>query len=95
MSLNFLENPSLRSIALSLLMGVVGYAGHQIIESVHQQTVIDQHTTQLQQLEKIIDSQQHELQANSLAMLRIEGKVDVVNQKLDDLDEYTTTKARK
>lgn len=78
------DNGIVKNIAISLAMGAVGFGSHQVIESVGQQRQLE---TQSMQIQKLFEgqSQTHtQVQDLSVALARMEGKIDVLNQKIDD-----------
>ena len=75
---------AVRTAAFSVVFAGLGYAGHTAYEVSSQATKIETHDAQIQ---KLFDGQ-HEthqaLQDLNTVVVRVEGKLDVVNQKIDD-----------
>lgn len=82
--MNIFENSTVKGIALSLAMGAIGFGSKQVIESYGQIHMLDEHTQQIGKLFEIAKQNQQNLQESAVSMARIEGKIDVLNQKVDD-----------
>ena len=90
-----LDSASLRTgLIVSVLSSVLVFGGHQILKTVTQE---DQLNAQAKQIETLSagQAQTHD-QVKDLAatVARIEGKIDVVSQKIDD-DRHTHYQAKK
>jgi peptidoglycan hydrolase CwlO-like protein len=75
---------ALRSVALSATMAIVGFVSHQMIASVGQEKQLATHD---QQIAKLFESQgeiHKSVEDLAIAVARVEGKLDVLNQKIDD-----------
>lgn len=65
-------------------MGAIGFGSKQVIESYSQSRTLDEHTQQISALFGIAKQNQQALQEAAVGQARIEGKLDVLNQKIDD-----------
>lgn len=81
---DLLDSKTLRTGVISVTMAILGYAGHAAIEVNKQGDILDAHTATIQELKKGQDETHHVLADLTTAVVRVEGKVDVVNQKIDD-----------
>ena len=79
-----LDNSTVRGIGLSILMGLLGFGAKQAVESYGQTTTLTQHTAQISKLFDIAQQNQKALETNAVSTARIEVKIDVINQKIDD-----------
>lgn len=82
--MNLLENTTVKGVALSLAMGAVGFGSHQVIESISQQHQLETQSGQIQKLFEGQASARTQSQELSVALARMEGKLDVLNTKIDD-----------
>ena len=92
---NMLDSASVRTgLIVSVLSSVIVFGGHQVLKTVTQE---DQLTAQAKQIETLSAGQAetHD-QVKDLAAIvaRIEGKIDVVSQKIDD-DRHPRYQAKK
>jgi hypothetical protein len=75
---------AMKTAVVSVVMATCGWAGHTVLEMNAQSKVLDEHTVQIQ---KLFDGQAEthkSLQDVTTTLTRMEGKIDVVNQKVDD-----------
>jgi hypothetical protein len=81
---NIFDSAVVKNIAISLLMGAVGFGSHQMIESVSQTKQLDTQTAQIQKLFEGQTATHTQVEDLGVALARMEGKLDVLNQKIDD-----------
>ena len=79
-----LENGMVKYLLLPALAAVGGFLGHAVVEVPGLSKQVEQHTTQLQNLWTGQAETHKALQDVAVAVTRVDGKLDVVNQKLDD-----------
>jgi peptidoglycan hydrolase CwlO-like protein len=82
--MNIFENSVVKNIAISLVMGAIGFGTHQAVESVSQTHQLETQNTQIQKLFEGQSETHTQVQDLSVALARMEGKLDVLNQKIDD-----------
>jgi hypothetical protein len=75
---------TVKTIGIALLTGAIGFGSKQVIESYGQNHVVEEHTQQIGKLFDIAKKTQDGLQEQAVTTARIEGKIDVINQKIDD-----------
>lgn len=80
----FLNNTTTKSVAVSILVGTGGWAAHTLVGAQANATVLAAHTQQLERLWQGQGQASAALQGLGVAITRIDGKLDVVNQKIDD-----------
>lgn len=66
-----------RNIAVSVALTALGAGAHQVVESASQERTLAAHS---EQIAKLSD----EVEKVDVGIARIEGKIDVLNQKIDD-----------
>jgi uncharacterized membrane protein len=81
---DFFDISTVKGVILSLAMGAVGFGAHQIVDASSDKHTLDEHTQQIEKLFEIAKQNQLSLQDAAVAAARIEGKLDVINQKIDD-----------
>lgn len=81
---HFFNNGTVKSLALSALLGLGGWTAHTLISTEGNSQTLAAHGRQLDTLEQGQDKTQEALQGLSVAVAKIDGKLDVVNQKIDD-----------
>jgi hypothetical protein len=74
----------LKSGMLPTVAACVGFLFHQAVASNEQQHELQDHTTQIQKLIQGQEATHTDLNGVSVTIARIEGKLDVLNQKIDD-----------
>ena len=82
--LRFFGTGTVKGVFISLLMGVLGFTGRQLLTVNTQQTVLEQHTKQLADLKTTADANADALQTLAVTTARIDGKVDAMLQRLSD-----------
>jgi Tfp pilus assembly protein PilN len=80
----FFESGTVKSITISAIMALLGFASHQLLEVNTQQAMLEQHTAQLQKLGASADATAAAVQGLAVTTARIDGKLDVLKQRLDD-----------
>lgn len=65
-------------------MAVVGWASHTMLELNGQAVQLQNHDTQIKALFAGQKETHDALQSLNTTVVRVEGKIDVVNQKIDD-----------
>jgi hypothetical protein len=83
-AVNIFESGTVKSIAIGLVMSAVGFGSHQVIESVSQAHQLESQSAQIQKLFEGQSETHTQVQDLSVALARMEGKLDVLNQKIDD-----------
>ncbi len=80
----FIGGGTLKGVAISVIMGVLGFATKSLLQVNTQQQILQQHSQQLDQLRASTTTTSDNVQALTITTARIEGKIDVLRQRLDD-----------
>lgn len=80
----FLNNAATKSVAVSILVGAFGWTAHTLIITQSNGQTLTEHTAQLNSLEEGQKDTREVLQLLSVTIAKMDGKLDVVNQKIDD-----------
>lgn len=80
----FLNNTTTRSISISVLVGIAGWTAHALMDAAGQARTLDEHTQQLQKLWESQEKTHKDLQDLTLGVVKVDAKLDVLNQKFDD-----------
>lgn len=73
-----------KGVFASLLVGLGGWTAHTLVEARSNSQMLSAHTQQLDRLEAGQTKQEDTLKGLGVAVAQINGKLDVVNQKIDD-----------
>lgn len=84
----FLESPSVKGAAVSFVVTAIGFVAHQYVRQNEVDTQLSWHSKAITDLRTGQDLTHNSLEAHSIILERIEGKLDVVNQKIDDDRNY-------
>jgi hypothetical protein len=79
-----LERITVKGLIIPVVMGLLGWGGHTLLSAYSVGIEVDNHT---QQLKALWDSQRqthNDIQTVVNTVTRIDGKIDVLNQKIDD-----------
>lgn len=80
----FFNNSTVKSIAISVLVGTGGWAAHTLVGSAGNSQVLAMHGKQLDALTQGQQKTDDALDRLAITVTRIDGKLDTVNQKIDD-----------
>jgi Tfp pilus assembly protein PilN len=83
----FFESGTVKSITISAIMALLGFAARQLLEVNTQQTILVQHSQILEKQSASLDALAQSVQGLSVTTTRIDGKLDVLKQRLDDRGE--------
>lgn len=89
-----MDSGILKNILLSGAMAAVGFVSHQMVSSAKQEQILVQHDTQIQKLYEDKATTHKDMNDLTVTVTRVEGKIDVLNQKIDD-DRLATNSRRK
>jgi hypothetical protein len=73
-----------KGFILSTIAGTVMFFGHWFFSDHDQQNLLDQHTVQLSALKATVDETSKAIQQLVITTTRTDGKLDTLNQKIDD-----------
>lgn len=79
-----LENSTTKSVGLSVLMAIAGYMFHAYGQLNQQELQIADNQQQIKELQLNQDTTKVAIDNVAISITRIEGKLDVLNQKIDD-----------
>ena len=80
----FFTSATIKSLLLSVLVGAGGWTAHTLLESNGNAQVLAAHGKQLDALTAGQAKTDDALDGLAVTVARIDGKLDVVNQKIDD-----------
>jgi hypothetical protein len=80
----FFNNATTKSLALSILVGAGGWTAHTLIGAQNNGQVLAVHTQQLAELKQGQQKVDEALDSLAITVTRMDGKLDTVNQKIDD-----------
>jgi hypothetical protein len=78
------ENSAVKSVTISVLMAALGWAGNTLMQVPSTNVKLDEHTKQIAALSDAQSKTSDKLDRITDSLGRIEAKVDVANQKIDD-----------
>lgn len=81
---SFFKNDTTKSVGLGALLSVAGWAAHALIGAENNATVLANHTKQLDAQSAAITQTADSVQHLTVAVTRIDGKIDVLTTKIDD-----------
>lgn len=81
---DFSPSGAIKSLLLSALIGAGGWTAHTLISTEGNTQVLAEHSRQLEKLEQGQEQTRSTLSDLEVTMKGIDGKLDVVNQKIDD-----------
>ena len=81
---HFFDASWLKSVTLSLVIGGLGWTAHTLLTSDGNARLLTEHTQQLEKLAAGQEKTADALQNMAVTITRIDGKLDTVNQKIDD-----------
>jgi hypothetical protein len=67
-----------------IVVGLLGWVGHGLLSAYTDSSKLDQHTQQIEKLWEGQKATHDSLQELSVTVARIDGKIDVLGQKIDD-----------
>lgn len=82
--LKFTDSNAARGVILSAVLAITGFVVDQKTQAFRAQQKLDDHTIQLDRLEASSKASEARQQLLELSVSRVEGKIDVLNQKIDD-----------
>jgi peptidoglycan hydrolase CwlO-like protein len=74
----------MKTAAVTVAVSLVGICGNAILATHDQGKVMTWHTTAIQKLQDGQTAQAKTLQDVDVGIVRLEGKIDTLNQKIDD-----------
>jgi hypothetical protein len=78
------DNDTVRTVFIAIVTGALGWGSHAVMELNVQSQRLETHDKQLQVLFEGQNRTHQALQDLNTTIVRVEGKIDVVNQKIDD-----------
>lgn len=82
--MNILDNSIVKQAAMYLFVAAVGFGSNKIVESVSQGRIVEQQAIEIKGLSDGQEKTHSDVQDLGIALARIEGKIDVLNQKVED-----------
>lgn len=86
--LKFFESSTTKSVAISIAMGVLGFLGHSLLQLHSQGDELTEHRQAIVNLTAEREKDHDVIENISIVIERIEGKIDVLNQKIDDRTKH-------
>lgn len=80
----FFHSELARTAAVSAVMAIAGWGGSTLLTASDNSLVLQTHTGQIQHIFESQKETKDALEKVSTAIIRIDGKIDVINQKIDD-----------
>lgn len=81
---SLIGSDTIRTAAISGTMAIIGWVSHTMLELNGQAAQLQSHDAQIKALFSGQRETHEALQSLTTTVVRVEGKIDVVNQKIDD-----------
>jgi Tfp pilus assembly protein PilN len=80
----YIGGGTLKGVGISVIMGVLGFATKSLLQVNTQQQILEQHSQALATLSTSAQKTSDSVQALTITTARVEGKIDVLKQRIDD-----------